>query len=399
MWDTTSTWRRLRSTFLPRCWRWLDLKTWTPHSTASSSPAALRLAQGGAASYRELAADDPRLTSLPPMGAVKIKPVNPMRAPPPWRRLLIAVGDLPSTSIAAPTSILDAELVEGLRRFQSRHGLDDDGVLGRASFQALTTPFEQRARQIELTMERIRWLPAFDTPPIIVNIPQFRLFAFRTVHDFADQILQMDVIVGSAFKGRHTPVFSAVMRSVVIRPYWDVPRSILVKELLPDIRANRALARRERLRDRAKARVMIHRCCPRRRRTSGCSSKGAFGFVSGRRQPMRWVASSSCSPTVTTSTCTTRPRGRCSSAAGARSVTGASACRIRWRCSLTSCGSSPGWSDAQRDAAWRARRRRGFRSRAPSGSSSCMERRWRRRMASCSSSMICMGSMRRCTEN
>ena len=73
-----------------------------------------------------------------------------------------------------------------------------------------------------------------------MNIPQFRLFAFRTTRDDAKDILQMNVIVGSAFKGRQTPVFAADMRYVVLHPYWDVPRSILVKELLPAIQANPA---------------------------------------------------------------------------------------------------------------------------------------------------------------
>lgn len=95
-----------------------------------------------------------------------------------------------------------------------------------------------RVRKIDLTLERWRWLPAFNTPPIIVNIPQFRLFAFRTVADRAANILQMDVIVGREFPRMRTPVFAADLTSVIFRPYWDVPRSILLRELLPKIRAN-----------------------------------------------------------------------------------------------------------------------------------------------------------------
>lgn len=93
-------------------------------------------------------------------------------------------------------------------------------------------------RKIELTLERWRWLPTFQTPPIIVNIPEFRLFAFRTTADRAADILQMDVIVGRTFPRTRTPVFVADMQSVILRPYWDVPRSILLREELPKIRAN-----------------------------------------------------------------------------------------------------------------------------------------------------------------
>jgi murein L,D-transpeptidase YcbB/YkuD len=93
----------------------------------------------------------------------------------------------------------------------------------------------QRVRQIELTLERWRWLPAFDTPPIIVNIPQFRLFAFRTTEDRFVDILQMPVIVGQAYPRSRTPVFVGEMKYIIFRPYWDVPRSITVREMLPEI--------------------------------------------------------------------------------------------------------------------------------------------------------------------
>ncbi|MEP7245906.1 MAG: L,D-transpeptidase family protein [Gammaproteobacteria bacterium] len=107
-----------------------------------------------------------------------------------------------------------------------------------AQYRALAAPGDTRVQKIVLSLERVRWLPRLDSPPIIVNIPQFRLFAFRTTQDSASDILQMNVIVGSAFKARRTPVFSADMKYVVIHPYWDVPRSILLKELLPGIQAD-----------------------------------------------------------------------------------------------------------------------------------------------------------------
>jgi murein L,D-transpeptidase YcbB/YkuD len=95
-----------------------------------------------------------------------------------------------------------------------------------------------RVRKIDLTLERWRWLPPFQTPPIIVNVPEFRLFAFRQLADRAADILQMDVIVGRTFPRTRTPVFAADMKSVIFRPYWDVPRSIMLREMLPKIRAN-----------------------------------------------------------------------------------------------------------------------------------------------------------------
>jgi murein L,D-transpeptidase YcbB/YkuD len=114
-------------------------------------------------------------------------------------------------------------------------------ALPRYQLLAVSEPAASvQVRKIELTLERWRWLPAFRTPPIIVNIPEFRLFAFRTTADRAADILQMDVIVGRTFPRTRTPVFVADMTSVIFRPYWDVPRNIMLREELPKIRANPA---------------------------------------------------------------------------------------------------------------------------------------------------------------
>src|SRR6185312_7213549 len=102
--------------------------------------------------------------------------------------------------------------------------------------ELLNVPYERRIRQIELTLERWRWLPEFTTPPIIVNIPQFRLFAFQSTRDLKAEILQMDVIVGRTFPKLRTPVFAADLKYVVFRPYWDIPYSITQKEMLPELR-------------------------------------------------------------------------------------------------------------------------------------------------------------------
>jgi murein L,D-transpeptidase YcbB/YkuD len=110
-----------------------------------------------------------------------------------------------------------------------------------------TAPFARRIRQIELTLERWRWLPAFTSPPIIVNIPQFRLFAFNSTQDRKSEILQMDVIVGRTYPNLRTPVFAAQMKFVTFRPYWDVPSSIVQREMLPALRANPDYLRHEHL--------------------------------------------------------------------------------------------------------------------------------------------------------
>jgi L,D-transpeptidase YcbB len=155
------------------------------------------------------------------------------------RRMLTTMGDLPANDTSAPEdSTFDANLSAGLRNYQLRHGLSDDGLLGKSTLAALKTPAAQRIRQIILTLERWRWLSPFKTPPIIVNIPEFRLFAFRSTEDRVADILQMDVIVGRTYPQTQTPVFEGDMRYVILRPYWDVPYSITQHEMLAKIRAN-----------------------------------------------------------------------------------------------------------------------------------------------------------------
>ena len=204
------------------------------------------LLKGALTKYLDLT-QHPELKNLPAISG-SLKPGNAYAGAPALRRLLVALGDLPAGGgTPADETTLSPELSAGVRAFQQRHGLTPDGTLGKTTFTALTTPFAKRVRQIDLTLERWRWLPPFDTPPIIVNIPQFRLFAFRTTEDRVADILQMDVIVGKTYPRTQTPVFESDMRYVVFRPYWDIPPSILRKEMLPKIRANPGYVAAQRL--------------------------------------------------------------------------------------------------------------------------------------------------------
>jgi murein L,D-transpeptidase YcbB/YkuD len=116
-------------------------------------------------------------------------------------------------------------------RFQRRHGLEPDGVLGRRTQAALAVPIDWRVRQIEMALERLRWLPDLGPSPlIVVNIPMFRLWAWDAVS--RAPALSMNVVVGRALN-RQTPVFMAEMPSIIFRPYWNVPVSIARAEFLP----------------------------------------------------------------------------------------------------------------------------------------------------------------------
>jgi murein L,D-transpeptidase YcbB/YkuD len=119
-----------------------------------------------------------------------------------------------------------------LKLFQERHTLTPDGVLGKGTFAALNVPANERVRQIASNLERHRWLPrSLGSRYVYVNVPAFRLDAY----DSGQRVLTMKVVVGADFEGKNTPVFSDSMKSVVFRPYWNVPPEIQKKEIAPKV--------------------------------------------------------------------------------------------------------------------------------------------------------------------
>jgi len=195
------------------------------------------------ARYRVLAADT--LLRPPRRVATTIRPGDRYADVPALARLLWALGDLDSTSAEAATRaagdsvpVYDPVLAGAVTRFQLRHGLDADGALGPATMRQLRVPLAHRVRQIELTLERWRWLPGrAPSRSLVVNIPAFRVYAFEDDSAARRPVLAMNVIVGQSSEGRHdTPVFTATMREVVFRPYWDVPPRIARTELIPIVR-------------------------------------------------------------------------------------------------------------------------------------------------------------------
>src|SRR5690349_6748264 len=151
------------------------------------------------------------------------------------RRRLAELGDAaqPAPGITTADARYDADLAIAVARFQRRHGLQPDGVLGPRTRDALAVPISWRIRQIELTLERWRWLPDIQAPAVIVNVPQYMLYMLPDPAD-ADPpatLRKIPVIVGK--EERQTPVFDSAIEAVVFRPYWEVPRSIIQEELLP----------------------------------------------------------------------------------------------------------------------------------------------------------------------
>jgi murein L,D-transpeptidase YcbB/YkuD len=142
------------------------------------------------------------------------------------RRRLHATDDLASDQ---ESDLFDADLAGAVARFRVRHGLPGDSVADPPTIGAMNVSVGDRIRQMEINLDRYRWLPAeFTTRYVLVNIPEFRLFAY----DDGKPRFEQRVIVGDQYQNA-TPVFADSMTYVVFRPEWNVPSSILVREILP----------------------------------------------------------------------------------------------------------------------------------------------------------------------
>ncbi|HYK04425.1 MAG TPA: L,D-transpeptidase family protein [Thermoanaerobaculia bacterium] len=188
------------------------------------------------AKYRRIAAESQNDAPLPLVA--KLAPGSEYAGIAQLATILRRNGDL--TSGFSGTRY-EGALVDAVKHFQARHGLDADGVIGKTTFAQLATPASQRVEQIELALERWRWIPAqFDGPAILVNIPEFKL----TARD-GDESLTMRVVVGKA--DRHeTPVFDGDIKHVVFRPSWSVPPNIQRHEILPKIEKDHGYLARNR---------------------------------------------------------------------------------------------------------------------------------------------------------
>lgn len=143
---------------------------------------------------------------------------------------LSVLGDLSGNS---SHDRFNDEVYQAVVAFQTRHGLQADGVVGPKTLSTLNTSLESRLKQILLNMERWRWVPVEMTGDyVFVNIPEFRLYV---VED--DKAIQkMKVVVGK--RGANTVVFNDMIKYVVVNPYWNIPRSIATEEILPLIKDN-----------------------------------------------------------------------------------------------------------------------------------------------------------------
>jgi murein L,D-transpeptidase YcbB/YkuD len=229
-----------RSSFLPA--RPLDLAGLVRETRDGSGPdAVLASVEPRYPGYARLKATLPRLRALaagPPLPALpparKVEPGGSWEGIPAVRARLVALGDLPPSAATPPDArILDPDLAAAIRRFQDRHGVRVDGVLGGRTLAELAVPPERRVRQVELAMERWRWLPDPGRRVVVIEVPRAWLWAIDIARGVTD--LGMRTVVGAP-DGHETPMFASSITTVVFRPYWIPPPRILRYEILPKAR-------------------------------------------------------------------------------------------------------------------------------------------------------------------
>jgi len=131
------------------------------------------------------------------------------------------------------TTQYDTCLTDAVIHFQKRHGLVAKGIVGKETLKGLNVSVEQRIKEVRLNLDRIKWLHQRDSKRhLIINIPAFTLFFEKD-----EKLIQkMRVITGR--KTHPTPIFSNTVKSIVLNPSWNVPKSIIQKEMIPKLMRN-----------------------------------------------------------------------------------------------------------------------------------------------------------------
>ena len=166
----------------------------------------------------------------------KLKPGDSSQAIVALKNNLFLLGDLAAQDT---TQLYNAALIDGIKRFQQRFGFTPDGKITADLLEHINVSPLDRVKQLLINMNRMRWLPVQpEGSLIVVNTPAFTL----TVSENDKHIFSMPVVVGK--EGHHTTLFSDRLTTIVFSPYWNVPPSIIKKEILPSMEKDEAYLER-----------------------------------------------------------------------------------------------------------------------------------------------------------
>jgi len=146
------------------------------------------------------------------------------------KKRLSITGDMPANDTS---QVFTDTLVIGVKNFQARHGFNESGIISDSLIKEMNVPVEKRVEQLLMNMDRMRWMA--NNPSgnlIVVNIPEFVMH----VYEGKQKAFDIDVVVGK--EGHNTMMFNGDLNQVVFSPYWNVPPSIVAKEILPAMEKN-----------------------------------------------------------------------------------------------------------------------------------------------------------------
>ncbi len=172
-----------------------------------------------------------------PAGMKSIKPGDSAAVLTEIRHRLFVLGYLDE---ADSVHTYTDDLLTGVKKFQTACGIDTDGAMGNQFFREINCTLQKRVRQIELNMERCRWIPSVPQGTyVLVNIPEYKLHIFNN----GAEEWNMNVVVGKASTG--TAIFNDELEYIVFSPYWIPPPSILNNEILPALKKDAGYLNKE----------------------------------------------------------------------------------------------------------------------------------------------------------
>ena len=178
--------------------------------------------------YRQIAAEGgwPQIPAGETMKKGKSDPRVPL-----LKKYLMITGDMPRHEVDSSNTMFDEELEKAVINFQSRHNLNQDGVVGKGTLEALNVPIKKRIEQIRINLERTRWV-GYNIPDdfLVVNIAGFNLRRIKN----GSVVFFSRVIVGKHY--HETPIFRNKIKYIILNPTWTVPYSIATKEMLPKLK-------------------------------------------------------------------------------------------------------------------------------------------------------------------
>ncbi|MFH6993792.1 murein L,D-transpeptidase [Flavobacterium sp. FlaQc-48] len=174
--------------------------------------------------------DDSELTKIESLNKITLHDTNPALIN--IKKRLLFWKDLSGKD--SLTNIYDQKTFESVKKFQERHGLANDGVIGQGTISALNYSKERRKQQIIANLERWRWYTTdLAENYFIINIPDYSL----NVVESQDTTLVRNIVVGTS--KRKTPIITSVLKTVVFNPTWTVPPTILKEDVVPAMKRNR----------------------------------------------------------------------------------------------------------------------------------------------------------------